>query len=723
MFRSIGPLGVYLLALIPSLAPGVATAQAPPQRPTLQAGAIPDGLHLDGRLDEPAWRQADSIPVLTMTEPVEGGTPVGRTVVRVLADADALVIGVVAYDPEPGAIVSFSKQRDPSLSGEDHVILVLDTFLDGRSGYAFAVNPTGARYDALISGTGERQSADWDGIWEARTARGAWGWSAEFWIPIRTLSFRPGLTAWGFNVQRQVQRLQETSRWASPRRDYQITQVSRAGRLEGLPDFDLGVGVSVRPSLTAGTEMPAPGAARSATKDVSLDVTQRLGANLLASATLNTDFAETEVDTRQTNLTRFPLFFPEKRTFFLEGSDIFTFGFGLGEGLLPFHSRRLGLVEGQPVPIRAGLKLAGRTGGTNLGLLTVRTGAETDLAPASTMTVARVQRNVLRESSVGVLATFRDPLGRPDAWTAGTDLTFRTSTFLGDKNLVAAAWGLATGRQGLGGDRTAAGVALDYPNDLWDVYASYRRIGDGFDPSLGFVSRPGIQAWQANLTWLPRPGWTWLRYMRNELFLNLFTDLAGAWESYRVFTAPVNWRFESGDRVEINVAPEGERLREPFEIADSVVIPAGSYHWTRYRLEVQAADKRRVSAQLSWWFGDFYEGTLDQYTLRVGLKPSATLTMELTGTRNVGRLPQGRFVQELLGSRLNVNLSPDLQVSAFVQYDNESRDVGSNTRLRWTFDPVGELFVVYNHNVRDLGDRWRTQSDALLLKVQYALRR
>ena len=196
-------------------------------------------------------------------------------------------------------------------------------------------------------------------------------------------------------------------------------------------------------------------------------------------------------------------------------------------------------MEGQPVPIRAGVKLAGRTGDTNLGPPHGAHGAETDLAPASTMTVARVQQNVLRESSVGVLATFGDPLGRPDAWTAGTDLTFRTSTFLGDKNLVAAAWGLATGRQGLGGDRTAAGLALDYPNDLWDVYASYRRIGDGFDPSLGFVPRPGIQALAGATSPGSRArGWSWLRYMRNELFLNLVTDLGGRWESYRVFTAP-----------------------------------------------------------------------------------------------------------------------------------------------------------------------------------------
>jgi hypothetical protein len=692
-------------------------------RPTLAVAPVSAGVHIDGRLDEPVWMEADSIPALTMTEPVEGGATVGRTVVRVLADADALYVGIVAYDPEPGAIVSFSKQRDPSLNAEDHVVFVLDTFLDGRSGYTFAVNPTGARYDALVSGAGERQSADWDGIWEARTTRGDRGWSAEFRIPVRTLSFRPGLTEWGFNVQRQVQRLQETSRWSSPRRDYQITQVSRAGRLTGLPDFRFGVGVSVRPAVVAGASSPAPGAELDGTSDASLDVTQRLGGNLLASLTVNTDFAETDVDTRQTNLTRFALLFPEKRAFFLEGSDIFSFGFGTGQDLLPFQSRRLGLVSGRPVPIDLGAKLSGRSGDTNVGLLAVRTGVEDGVAPASTMTVARVRQNVLRESSVGILATTGDPRGRDGAWTAGTDLTYRTSTFFGDKNFIAAAWGLATRREGLVGERSAWGLALDYPNDLWDIYASYKRVGDGFDPSLGFVPRPGIQAWQANLTWLPRPGWSWLRYMRNELFLNLVTDLDGAWESYRIFTAPLNWRFESGDRLELNWAPEGERLPDPFEIADGVVIPAGSYHWHRYRIEAQFADKRRVSGQFSWWFGDFYEGTLDQYSARMSIKPSASYSVDFTSTRNVGRLPQGDFVQGLFGTRLRVNVSPDLQVSAFVQYDNESKQVGSNTRLRWTFDPSGDLFVVYNHNLQDIGDRWQRQSNELLVKVQYALRR
>ena len=207
---------VWLLAAGPAAAPSVGVAQEAGATPTLRAGAVPENLRLDGRLDEPGWRLADSIPGLTMTEPVEGGRPVGRTVVRVLAEPDALVIGVVAYDPEPEAIVSFSKQRDPSLNGEDHVILVLDTFLDGRSGYAFAVNPTGARYDALISGTGERQSADWDGIWEARTAPGRVGVVRGDPHPGAHAVVPPRPHEWGFNVQRQVQRLQETEPLGEP---------------------------------------------------------------------------------------------------------------------------------------------------------------------------------------------------------------------------------------------------------------------------------------------------------------------------------------------------------------------------------------------------------------------------------------------------------------------------------------------------------------------------
>jgi hypothetical protein len=240
------------------------------------------------------------------------------------------VIGVRADDPDPTRITAFARDRDASLANEDHIKLVLDTYLDGRSGYVFMVNPNGARYDALVANQGEGENANWDAVWEARTARTPNGWSAEIRIPLKSLLFRRGLTEWGFNVQRRVQRAQETDRWASPDRDVKINQTSRAGLLTAVPSFDLGLGLSVRPSVTASAGQPAPATRMRNEQDLSLDVTQRLGANTLGSLTVNTDFGETEVDTRRTNLTRFPLVFPEKRTFFLEGSDVFDFGLGTG---------------------------------------------------------------------------------------------------------------------------------------------------------------------------------------------------------------------------------------------------------------------------------------------------------------------------------------------------------------------------------------------------------
>ncbi|HKH91281.1 MAG TPA: DUF5916 domain-containing protein [Gemmatimonadaceae bacterium] len=725
--------------------------------PALRVGSVTGTLDLDGRLDEPVWSSADSISDLTQLEPTEGISPTGRTVVRVLATTDALVIGVRADDPDPARIVSFARERDAVLTGEDHVKLVLDTYRDGRSGYVFAVNPNGARYDALVANQGEGENANWDAVWEAATARTLTGWSAEIRIPIQSLQFRPGLTEWGFNVQRRVQRLQETDRWASPSRDYEVTQTFRAGRLTGVPPFALGLGLAVRPALTAGAGVPSPRAPTRRDRDASLDVTQRLGANTLAAVTVNTDFAETEIDTRRTNLTRFPLVFPEKRTFFLQGADIFDFGLGTGDDVRPFFSRRVGLYNGVEVPIRVGGKVSGRSGGTNYGALVVRTGdiaggtvasldstTRVSLPPTeSTMGVVRIRQNLLRESSVGLIGTLGDPLGRAGSWTAGTDATYQTSHFRGDKNFLVGVWGIGTGREGLAGGRGAFGGKVDYPNDLLDAALVYKYLGDGFDPSIGFVPRPAVQIITLSATYQPRPtrpiAGLHVRQMFHEFEPQLVTDLAGSWESYEVFMAPVNWRLESGDRFEFNVVPAGERLAEAFEIAEGVTIPAGSYHWRRYRIEGGLAAKRRFSAQAAWWFGGFYTGRLDELQLTAAWKPSPLFIVELDGTRNIGRLREGRFTQDLVGTRLRFNVSPDLQLNSYVQYDNESDTFGTNTRLRWTFSPLGDLFVVYNHNLRHDIDpstgrpvggglqtsrdrRWGFASNQLLVKLQYAFR-
>lgn len=690
--------------------------------PSLAAGRLTGAIRIDGLLGEPAWQAAPVASRLRTVEPREGAPPRGATRVRVLADARTIVVGIECDDPDPSGIVAFTKGRDAELRSEDHVRVVFDTFLDGRSGYVFAVNARGARYDALINPGGESDNVNWDGIWQAATARTDHGWSVEIRIPVSTLGFAPGLTTWHFNVERRVQRLQETSRWAGVRRDFRVLQTSRAGLLTDLPAFDLGRGLSVRPAAVGGIGVPVATADAVTKGHVSLDASQRLGSNLLASMTVNTDFAETEVDTRRTNLTRFPLFFPEKRTFFLEGADLFEFGPGAGQDVMPYFSRRIGLVGNRTVPIGGGVKVTGRVGRTQVGALGVHERAGAGV-PSAGMAVARVKRNVGAESSVGLIGTVGDPAGAAGSWTFGMDGNFQTSHFMGDKNFSAGGWGLGTSRPGLTGDQAAWGARIDYPNDLWDVNLNVKHIGDLFQPSLGFVPRAGVRMYNLNVEYKPRPQNGWLRQMLHEFRPAIVTDLRGRWESYKLFMAPVNWRFESGDRMELNYNPTGERLDAPFEIVPGVVIAPGAYQWVRKRMEVGLAPKRRVSGQLTYWFGDFYDGRLREYIGTITLNPAPIVTVELSLTRNAAHLRAGAFVQEVAGTRVKFNVSPNLQIASYVQYDNQSRLLGSNSRVRWTFSPVGDFFLIYNHNVHDLGDRWQLDNNQLLVKVQYTVRR
>jgi hypothetical protein len=700
-----------------------APARAQSPRPVLRTGRTTDPIQLDGRITEAAWFTADSIDGLTEVEPVAGIRPASHTVVRVLATEREIYVGVVAWNPPGVRTTSYSKARDSEIDNEDYLGVIFDTFLDGRSGYVFVVNPNGARLDGLVSSRGEDVNSNWDAIWDVKTTRSDSGWSAEFVIPLKSLIFARGLDTWGFNFERRVQASQETSRWASASPDIKGSQTSRAGLLTGLPDFRLGIGISIRPALSGGRSKESADSAYTGVIHPSLDVTQRIGGNLLASATVNTDFAETDVDARRTNLTRFPLFFPEKRSFFLEGADIFEFGLGTGEEVMPFFSRRIGLYQGQQIPLLVGGKLNGRVNQTNVGALATVTDSYDDLVPIAGAAVMRVQQNVLQESSAGVIGTLGDPAGRDNAWTGGGDFTYQTSHFAGDKNLLIGVWALATGRDSLAGDRTAIGGKIDYPNDLWDVALTWKRVGDGFDPSLGFVPRRGVYLTSFGGAYQPRPGKWGVRQMFFEFRGNLATDLDLNWESWRIFLAPVNWQLESGDRFEANVVPQGERLKEPFEIADGVVIQPGSYGFTRYRLELETASKRPLSGQLTWWFGGFYGGTLHQVEVEAFWRPSATVNLSLSGERNIGDLPEGSFDQTLVAGRLQLNLSPQLQASSYWQYDTDSRELGTNSRIRWSFSPAGDVFLVYNHNVIDheLGG-WQFGSNDLRLKVQYTVR-
>jgi hypothetical protein len=711
--------------LTASTAVGTVYETAPPareaaQRPdsnerlSLRIGSVPTtGIVLDGVVSEPLWTTLDSISNLTMLEPKEGGVPTGRTVVRVIVTPTEIVMGVRCYDPDPAGIVSFSKARDVELDEEDHFILILDTFQDGRSGYVFAVNPDGSRFDGLVSAEGEDVNSNWDTIWEARTSRDDKGWSAEIRIPMQSISFKKGLKTWGFNIERRIQRLQETDRWSGNSLDIEIFQVGRAGLLTDLPTFQTGRGLTIRPAAIGNLSRPDPDAQSEFAGDWALDATQRVG-NVNASLTYNTDFGETEADARQTNLTRFEILFPEKRTFFLEGSDIFEFGLGLEDaGLQPFYSRRIGLAtdpatdELVKVPILLGGKLNGRVRNTNIGGLAVRTKAVDSLVDATTMGVVRVKQNVFEESSLGMLATFGDQLGNTDALLAGGDFTYRTSRFLGDKRLLVGLWGFYNKTPGLVGEQGAYGFKVDYPADLFNFALTAATIGDAIDPPLGFVQRNDVSFFNTVISYDPRPSWGLVRQMNHTAALELFTDVNDptTWKAYQGSIKPFDWLFESGDRLGFEILPEGDRPEEDFTIFEpvdttaAVVIPAGSYQWTRGAVTGTLADKRKVSGQLMYAAGKFYDGHLKTIEATLLLKPASLFSLELGLEQNRGELPAGNFTQQLYSSRLELKPSADLQLSSFWQYDNESRSLGTNTRLRWTWSTFGDLFVVYNQNM------------------------
>jgi hypothetical protein len=697
------------------------------ERPSLAAGVIEKDIIIDGRLYEPDWSNAPLLNSFLTTEPVEKGTPSFPTFVQVLAHEKYVVIGVDCKDASPDKIVRFSKIRDANVSNEDYLKIVLDPFLDGQSGYIFAINAHGARYDALVSNRGEDENDDWDTIWEARTSINDDGWSAEIKIPIQSISFKKELDSWGFNVERRIQRNLETIRWANVQRDQWFIQTSRAGLLTGLPEFTYGLGLNIRPSAVNTLTKIGEDTSTDYEIDGSLDVSQRLGPNVLATLSLNTDFAETEVDTRQTNLTRFALFFPEKRTFFLEGSDIFEFGFGTGRRtLVPFFSRRIGLFGSTEIPILGGAKVNGRVGKTAFGALGVHTKSfsNNEVNYGSTnMGVMRVRQNIFKESSVGMITTVGDPLGRVGSWMSGVDFTYQTTRFNGNKNFIAGAWAMYTEREDITEDNSALGIKIDYPNDKWDLSFTYMRIGEQFDPSLGFIPRKGINYWQLGGTYGPRPKWSWLRQMQNQLFISYYKNINGPWQSYSIFTAPINWQLESGDRVEFNVRPVGENILDAFEIADNVEIPVGEYKFIRYRLEAELAAKRKLSGQLTWWFGPFYKGHLDEYQLQLNWNPSALLGFELNGVRNSATLPWGDFDQTLAGLRVRFNVNSDLQLNSYLQYDTDSELLGLNARVHWIFSPLGDVFLVFNHNTaNDINDRWQLQSQQILLKLRYNFR-
>ncbi len=708
---------------------GFLTRDAAATVPVVTASPGGSGLHIDGRLSEAAWASAAVIGDLVQQDPAPGQSTPYRTEVLVLADPAGLTFGFRCHDPRPEGIVVHTLQRDGVFRGDDSVALVLDTFADGRRGYYFRVNAAGARQDGLITGP-EDASLDWDGIWDAATRRTPDGWTCEIRIPAQTLRFDPDSDRWGMNLERYVARDRLTLRWADHSLDAGLYDMRRAGVIAGVGILRQGKGLTLRPYATARADKPAGADSHDTDGDVGGELTWNLTSQLSAVATVNTDFAETEVDTRRINLTRFPLFFPEKRGFFLEGSDQFAFGSGLGRDFIPFFSRRVGLYQGRQVPIDTGVKILGRSGRWGIGALDVHTSATAETRAANLL-AGRVTYDLDSHLMIGGIATDGNPDGVTDNTLLGLDATWQTSTLAGDKNFSAGAWAVWNDGGPPFDQRHGWGLKVDYPNDLVDAALIYREFGVGMNPGLGFLPRPGTRWLSGGLAYQPRPGdgaLGWIRQFYFELYPQVVWDIDGGTESWRVFTAPLNIQTESGEHFEANFAPQYERLDEGFEVADGKVIPAGGYQFNRFRVEAQSSRSRPVRAGSTVWFGDFYSGTLTQWeSFLTYASGSGHLQLEMSAENDFGDLPQGGFTQRWYGFKVVYAFSPDLILSNYGQYDSQSRDVGLNTRLRWTVSPGNDLFLVWNYNLHrpEDPDGWshlQRLDDHLVTKLRWTLR-
>jgi hypothetical protein len=690
---------------------------------------------IDGKLDDAVWRAAEASDAFVQVEPREGEPPTERTEIRALFDVDHLYLAVHCFDREPAAIIGTQMKRDADLDTDDRILVVLDTFEDHRNGYLFEMNPVGAKLDALIASNGEEVNESWDAIWEGRAAIDGQGWSVELAIPFKSLGFRPGLASWGFNVQRVIKRRLENVRWESPRRNLNIFQVSEAGTLTGLVGIRQGIGLDVVPFFAVRWE--DDGSDQDLLGKPGLDAFYRLTPGLGAALTIHTDFADTEVDQRRINLTRFPLFFPEKRDFFLQDAGIFQFA-DLGDDLIPFFSRRIGLDdEGEEVPILVGGKVTGRAADYNLGVLDVQTEAA-GAFDAANLAVARVSKNVGTQSTIGGIFTHGDPNGRDSNSLVGFDANFGTSEFRGDRNLRASVWVLHTdtdlaesgdlsGVEGLPesegpeGSASSFGASLSYPNDIWFWTIQAKEIQEDFHPALGFVPRTGIRKYSGEIGFEPVLNRA-VRRLEFGLEPTVVTDLDDDVESADATLQFLGIVWDSGDELRLQAIPTYERLDEPFDIEEDVTIPEGEYDWLRWRIEAESALKRPVSGAAAFELGEFYDGTRTDFEGQASWRPSRYFTGELGYEQSQVHLPDGSFVTHLGSIRLDAAFSPDLTWSNFLQFDNESDTLGWNSRLQWILRPGQELNLVWNETVeRDEGSLEAT-SESAAVKLQYTLR-
>ncbi|MEE2822831.1 MAG: DUF5916 domain-containing protein [Acidobacteriota bacterium] len=686
---------------------------------------IESPITVDGELDESEWSLAKPVSDFLQQEPNNGELSTERTEVRILYDTTTLYLGVYCFDSagKEGLVVN-DVNRDFFQFDTDSFGVLLDTFDDNRNGFLFNTNPQGAKFDSQVGGDGSIFNREWNAIWYVKSKITNAGWQLEIAIPFKSLRFgKKKIDSWGINFQRRIRRKNEDAFWVLPPRPFSMARVSLAGTLEGIQTKSIGPNLSIKPYLSAPI-VQAEADDVDFQPEVGLDIKYGLTSQLTLDISANTDFAQVEADNQQINLTRFSLFFPEKREFFLENAPIFQFGRQGGRfrrvagsfeqvpaDVIPFFSRRIGISESRLVPVLGGARVTGRTGHYTLGIFSMQTDDHND-DPSTNFSVVRIRRDILKSSDIGGLFINKHAASDRYNRTYGVDANLNFA-----RGLDLTSYVLKTETPGINNKDMAGSVSLAWTDSKIEAEAQHTVIGENFNPEVGFVPRVGIEKSMGRFSWAPRPGEKipWIRSFVPIVEANYITD-----DERMLLTRKLETRlwmeFQNGSRLSVARQFRFERLTEPFFIRPTQMIPVGDYPFSEYSLIFNSDSSRMLSIGLRATTGNFFDGERDVYRFQVIFRKNYRFEARITWDHNDLRLPSGDFSTDLIIARTQYSFSNNLFLKGLIQYNSAFNQISSNIRFNFIHRPLSDFFLIYNEKRSTKGEVFER---ALIAKLTY----
>lgn len=717
-------LTLFLLgAAQPVRADSVVSRDFPTYRPSTVATRIDskDAPKIDGDISDAVWNKAPAIDEFYQLEPREGQPGSEKTVVRILYDENNLYFQMRAYD-DPKALTAKVKVRDGEIDKDDIFRIYLDPNMTRRDAYIFEVNALGARREGLIQNN-SNVLYEWNTLWDAKAKIVSDGWVVEVAVPFRSISYQRGQNDWGFDLFRLIRRKNERIRWSAI--DIQITSrdVSRSGTLTNISDIEEGMGLEAKlfgtlkyhriwdkPSDADGTARPSG------------NIYYKLTPALTGTLTFNTDFSDAPLDARQVNITRFALFYPETRDFFLQDAAAFEFGgnnLNNDENARPFFSRNLGLVNGVATDLNLGLKLSGEFGGFNIGALSVKT-ADSDSAPGQILSAVRVTTPVLDESKIGIIYTNGDPTGETNNEVGGADFQYRNSHVFGSQTLQADMF-YERSKSSLYGEDDSYGFSIDFPNEPWSGNFRFKQVGENFAPALGFVARPGIREYTGQFLNRTRFNDGAVRWIETGTWWDVYTGLDNSLQSrYNgVWTGAFT---NAGDFFLAEVWSETEKVDAPFDLPKNVVVPAGDFSFMVWHARAETSYNRPLALIVDVQCCGFFDGTLLQTDVTLDYRPNSTFSFKVQHIMDAIDEPSGKVTIHIASLDAGVNFTPDMQLRAQAQYDNISEQFGLSVRYRWEFAPGSELLVAAGDTATIARGYYLSHESAVSIRLGHTIR-